>query len=155
MRFSQSWEHISVLGLKGRRDVHVSFVGCIVFAYECMPPLPPLSGVSAVGFPVPGETSGCLCTVFIFPGLAVLVMLPLIAVFWLGWRGLSWWPLVVFWGFLYLFFLLDLFLRGLFFVSWFGELCLYGRGEAEGVAGLGTRGRATYSACHGTEMFLP
>jgi len=63
-----------VLGLKGRSDVHGSFVGCVVFACECMPPLPPLSGVSAYGFLVPGETSGCLFAVFIFPGLAVLVI---------------------------------------------------------------------------------
>jgi len=55
---------------------------------------------------------------------------------------------MVFWGFYTCFFLLDLFLLGLFFVSWFGELCLYGRGEAEGVAGVRTRGRASYSACH-------
>lgn len=93
-----------MLGLKGRSDIHVSFVGCVVFACECMPPLPLLSGVSAYGFPVPGETSECLCAVFIFPGLAVLVIVTAYSGFLVG---LAWAMMVAAYGvlgFLYLFF---------------------------------------------------
>jgi len=51
-------------------------------------------------------------------------------------------------GFFIAVFLLDLFLLGFFFVSWFGALCFYGWGEAGGGVGVGTRGRATYSVCY-------
>jgi len=84
-----------------------------------MPPLPPLSRVSAYGFPVPGETSVYLCAVFIFPELAVRVIVTAYSGFLVG---LAWAMMVAAYGVLGFFipdFLLDLFLLGLFYVSWF------------------------------------
>jgi len=85
---------------------------------------------------------------FHFSGVAVLVIVTACSGFLVG---LAWAMMVAAYnvlGFFIPVFLLDLFLLGFFFVSWFGELCLYGWGEAGGVVGVGTRGRATYSVCY-------